>query len=94
MIAMLDAETTAKLIQTAIIAGIGLGLFFGLKGRILKFAQWARLPRLDLTPVRIAIRYTILVFAALLAANIDLEHQLKQSPSNQSAPSIPAPTTA
>jgi small-conductance mechanosensitive channel len=37
-----------------------------LKGRILQFAQWARLPRLALTPVRLAVRYAILVAAALL----------------------------
>lgn len=61
-----DAETTAKLIQTAIIAIIGLSLFLGLKGRILKFAQWARLPRLALTPVRLVIRYAILILTLLL----------------------------
>lgn len=63
---MLDSETTARLIQTAIIAAIALGLFFGLKGRILQFAQWARLPRLALTPARLIVRYSILVAAALL----------------------------
>lgn len=61
-----DAETTAKFIQTAIIAVVGLSLFLGLKGRILKFAQWARLPRLALTPVRLGIRYAILVVTVLL----------------------------
>lgn len=61
-----DAETTAKLIQTGIIAIIGLGLFFGLKGRIIKFAQWAHLPRLALTPVRLGIRYAILIVTVLL----------------------------
>lgn len=66
MIETIDAETTAKLIQTFLIAAVGLGLFFGLKGRILKFAQWARLPRLALTPVRIGIRYAILVVTVLL----------------------------
>lgn len=62
----LDAQTTGKLIQTAIIGVIGLLLFFGLKGRILKFAHWARLPRLALTPVRLGIRYAILVGTVLL----------------------------
>lgn len=66
MFESIDSETTAKLIQTAIITMIGLGLFIGLKGRILKFAQWARLPRLTLTPVRLAIRYAILALTALL----------------------------
>lgn len=61
-----DNETAAKLIQTAIIAVIGLGLFLGLKGRILKFAHWARLPRLALTPVRLGIRYAILIVTLLL----------------------------
>jgi small-conductance mechanosensitive channel len=66
---MLDSiapETLAKILQTALIACVALGLFFGLKGRIIKFAQWARLPRLALTPVRIAVRYAILAGAALL----------------------------
>ena len=66
MFESLDTDTIAKLIQTAVIAAVGLGLFFGLKGRILKFAQWARLPRLALTPVRIGIRYAILAVALLL----------------------------
>lgn len=66
MLEALDRDTIAKLIQTAIIAAVGLSLFFGLKGRILLFAQWARLPRLALTPVRIAIRYAILAVAFLL----------------------------
>lgn len=61
-----DAELTAKVIQTALIAAVGLGLFFGLKGRILQFAQWARLPRLALTPVRLALRYAILAASGLL----------------------------
>jgi small-conductance mechanosensitive channel len=61
-----DAELTAKLLHTAMIAAVGLGLFFGLKGRILKFAEWARLPRLALTPVRLALRYAILAAAGLL----------------------------
>ena len=63
---MFDSETTARLIQSAIIAGVALALFLGLKGRILKFAQWARLPRLALTPVRLAVRYAILGVAVLL----------------------------
>ncbi|HWA24243.1 MAG TPA: mechanosensitive ion channel domain-containing protein [Lacunisphaera sp.] len=66
MLQALDPETLAKLTQTAIIAVVGLGLFLGLKGRIIRFAEWARLPRLALTPVRLAIRYAILVATGLL----------------------------
>jgi small-conductance mechanosensitive channel len=61
-----DAETNGQLIQSSIIAAVGLALFFGLKGRILRFAEWARLPRLALTPVRIGIRYAILIVTVLL----------------------------
>lgn len=61
-----DAETNARLLQSAIIAVIGLGLFLGLRGRILQFAQWARLPRLALNPVRLSIRYAILGGTVLL----------------------------
>jgi small-conductance mechanosensitive channel len=63
---LIDAETTAKLLQTGFIATLALALFYGLKGRIARFAQWARLPRLALTPVRLAIRGAILVGAGLL----------------------------
>lgn len=59
-------ETYSKLIETGVLATVGLALFFGLKGRILKFAHWARLPRLALTPVRVGIRYAILVVTVLL----------------------------
>lgn len=61
-----DSETTSKLLQTVVIAAVALGLFFGLKGRLLKFAEWARLPRLAMKPVRMGLRYTILFAAALL----------------------------
>lgn len=61
-----DNETAARLIQTAIIVVIGLSLFLGLKGRIVAFATWARLPRLALTPVRLGIRYAILGVMLLL----------------------------
>lgn len=61
-----DSATAAKLIESAIIAVIGLALFFGLKGRLLRFAQWAGLPRLALTPVRVGIRYAFLITATLL----------------------------
>ncbi len=63
---MLDHETIRKLIETAAIVAVALILFFGLKGRILKFAEWAGLPRLAFTPVRLALRYAVLIAAALL----------------------------
>lgn len=66
MLESLNPEIIAKLIQSAIIGIVGLVLFFGLKGRIIKFADWARLPRLALTPVRLGIRYAILILATLL----------------------------
>lgn len=62
----IDPETSGKIIQSVVIAVIALGLFFGLKGRILAFARWARLPRLALTPVRLAVRYAVLGSATLL----------------------------
>jgi len=66
MLETLEPETLSRIIQTAIIAFVAGALFFGLKGRILKFARWARLPRLALTPVRIGVRYAILIAAVLL----------------------------
>ncbi|MDX2186433.1 MAG: mechanosensitive ion channel [Opitutaceae bacterium] len=62
----LDAVTVRNLIQTAAIAAIALLLFVGLRGRILKFAQWAQLPRLAMKPVRIAIRFSILLVAGIM----------------------------
>lgn len=59
-------ETLAKLIESGLIVVIGLALFFGLRGRILQFAQWARLPRLAFAPVRLTLRYAILAVTTAL----------------------------
>lgn len=63
---VLDNETILRLIQSGAIVVIALALFFGLKGRLLRFANWAGLPRLALTPVRLTLRYLILVIATVL----------------------------
>lgn len=62
----LDKETLARLIESAVIVTIALTLFFGLRGKILRFAQWAGLPRLAFAPIRLMLRYAILVVAAAL----------------------------
>lgn len=62
----LDKDTLSKLIQSAAIMIVAFSLFFGLRGRILALANWANLPRLALTPVRLLLRYSILLVAALL----------------------------
>ncbi|MBX3736562.1 MAG: mechanosensitive ion channel [Candidatus Didemnitutus sp.] len=62
----LDRDTLVRLIESTVIATIALILFFGLKGRILKFAQWAGLPRLALAPVRLTLRTSVLAIAALM----------------------------
>lgn len=62
----LDQPTLILLIQTTVILVIALGLFFGLRGRILQFAQWAGLPRLAFAPVRLMLRYSILAIALVL----------------------------
>jgi len=59
-------EIIRAAIESAVIAAIALGLFFGLRGRIAALARWAKLPRLALTPVRLVLRYSILVVAGLL----------------------------
>ncbi len=61
-----DQVTTVRLVKSLIVAAIALGLFFGLRGRILQFAQWAGLPRLAFGPVRLILRYAILLIAALV----------------------------
>ena len=66
----LDRETLFKLVESAVIFAISLGLFFGLRGRILLFAQWAGLPRLAFAPVRLTLRYSILVIAVALISGI------------------------
>ncbi|MBL9215043.1 MAG: mechanosensitive ion channel [Opitutaceae bacterium] len=62
----LDRELLTKLAESALILAVALALFFGLRGRILLFAQWANLPRLAFAPVRIMLRYSILILASLL----------------------------
>lgn len=62
----LNQPTLVLLGQSAAILAVALALFFGLRGRILRFAQWAGLPRLAFAPVRVIIRYTILVLAVAL----------------------------
>lgn len=61
-----DPLVLTRLLQTAVIVVVALILFFGLRGRIQRFAAWARLPRLALAPVRILFRYAILGLAAVL----------------------------
>jgi small-conductance mechanosensitive channel len=62
----IDNENLTRLIETAVIATVAIALFFGLRGRIALFARWANLPRLALTPVRLMLRYAVLVLAAIL----------------------------
>ena len=61
-----DQTTLIRLVKSLVIAGLAFGLFFGLRGRILQFAQWAGLPRLAFAPVRLLLRYAILLLAAML----------------------------
>lgn len=61
----LDRDTLFRLIESVVILTLALVLFFGLRGRIVRFAQWAGLPRLALAPVRLTLRYAILAVATL-----------------------------
>lgn len=65
-----EKETLLRLIESAVIGGIALTLFFGLRGKILRFARWAGLPRLAFAPVRLMLRYTILVVATALILSL------------------------
>ena len=62
----LDPDTLRRLVETGVILFVALALFFGLRGRILQFARWAGLPRLAFAPVRLMLRYSILVVATVL----------------------------
>lgn len=62
----IDQPTLIRFIETLVILAIALTLFFGLRGRILQFAQWAGLPRLAFGPVRLLLRYSILAVAVAL----------------------------
>jgi small-conductance mechanosensitive channel len=66
----LDRDTLVRLIESTVILTIALALFFGLRGRILQFAQWAGLPRLAFAPVRLILRYAILLVAAALILSL------------------------
>ena len=61
-----DADITVKWVQSAIIILIALTLFLGLRGRILVFARWANLPRLAFAPIRLILRYAVLIVAVIL----------------------------
>jgi small-conductance mechanosensitive channel len=52
--------------RSALILAAGLGLFFGLRGRLWTFADHAGLPRLAYNPVRLIIRYGILIITIAL----------------------------
>lgn len=62
----LDRETLIRLLQSGLILLVAFLLFVGLRGRIQAFAQWANLPRLAFTPVRLILRYGILLVAVVL----------------------------
>lgn len=62
----IEKATLFKLMESAVILLIGLGLFFGLKGRIKAVAERANLPRLALTPVRLGVRYGILAITIFM----------------------------
>lgn len=66
----IDQPTLVRLIESVVILSIALFLFFGLRGRILQFAQWAGLPRLALAPVRLLIRSAVLLAAAAVILTI------------------------
>ncbi|OHE87725.1 MAG: hypothetical protein A3G75_10925 [Verrucomicrobia bacterium RIFCSPLOWO2_12_FULL_64_8] len=62
----LDPNTIVHLVESAVIVAVALVLFFGLRGKILLFAQWAGLPRLAFAPVRLTLRFSILAVALVL----------------------------
>jgi len=66
----IDSSTLARLIESTIVLTVALFLFYGLRGRIIKFAQWAGLPRLALAPVRLLIRSAVLLAAAAMILTI------------------------
>jgi small-conductance mechanosensitive channel len=66
----LDKATLVRLIESAVILAVAFGLFFGLRGRLLQFAQWAGLPRLAFAPVRLILRYAILLVALAMILSL------------------------
>lgn len=66
----IDPLILTRLLQTAVIIVVAFGLFLGLRGRIQRFAEWARLPRLALAPVRVLFRYSILALAAVFILSL------------------------
>lgn len=66
----LDQATLVRLIETSVILAVALGLFFGLRGRLLQFARWAGLPRLAFAPVRMMLRYAILLVALAMILSL------------------------
>lgn len=62
----IDSSTLTRLIESVIVLAVALFLFFGLRGRIIKFAEWAGLSRLTLAPVHLLIRSLVLLAAAAI----------------------------
>lgn len=65
-----DQAFVLRLLQSLLVVAVAGGLFLGLRGRILRFAQWAGLPRLAFTPVRLILRYSILAIGAALVLGL------------------------
>jgi small-conductance mechanosensitive channel len=65
-----DRDTIVRLIKTVLVLVVAFSLFIGLRGRIQRFAEWARLPRLALAPVRLIFRYSILALAAMFILSL------------------------
>lgn len=61
-----SAELITRAIESAVILAAALALFFGLKRGLAVLSKSASLPSLTLTPVRILLRYGILILAGCL----------------------------
>ncbi len=66
----IDQTTLVRLVETTVILVVAFALFFGLRERILRFATWAGLPRLAFAPVRLILRYAILLVALALILSL------------------------
>jgi small-conductance mechanosensitive channel len=54
-----------ELWRSALILAVGLGLFFGLKGRFETVAARTRIPRMAYKPLSLIVRYAILIVALI-----------------------------
>jgi small-conductance mechanosensitive channel len=65
-----DSQLQTNLIESAVIAVVGVLIFFGLKRVFQYLLKRANLPTLTFRPIRLTLRYAVLIVAAAMIMNV------------------------